>query len=177
MFVIAREYDPQIEMKRIALARLGLVFGLTVGIPACVYDGYGGAYYDDGYYEPGYVAGPSYVGSGYYYGDHYYRGHYRHDHYDHHDHDDDHHHRGSSRDDDNEKMKLVRYNEQDRRRNLPEGYHSAEWYKSRGYSLKQNTFRERDGDTRGRESSRSRNDNRSRNDDKRGDRGDRDKKR
>ena len=52
-------------------------------------------------------------------------------------------------------MKLVRYNERDRRGNLPSGYHSAEWYKNRGYSLKQNTYRERDGDTRGRESSRS----------------------
>jgi hypothetical protein len=48
-----------------------------------------------------------------------------------------------------EEIKLVRYRGEDRGR-LPTGYHSDQWYKDRGYSLKGNTYRERDGDLRGR---------------------------
>lgn len=48
-----------------------------------------------------------------------------------------------------EEIKLVRYRGEDRGR-LPTGYHSQQWYKDRGYSLKENTYREKDGDLRGR---------------------------
>ena len=55
-----------------------------------------------------------------------------------------------------EEMKLVRYRGDDRGR-LPTGYHSQQWYKDRGYSLKNNTYREKDGDLRGRQPSSSSN--------------------
>ncbi len=94
-----------------------------------------------------------------------------------HDRDWDRSHGRSDRDRDNDRrgndMKLVRYR-QDDHSNLPRGYHSADWYKKRGYSLKQNTYVQRDGDVRGRKPSSS--SSSSRRDNDRGGRDDRKKK-
>ncbi|MGI8604188.1 MAG: hypothetical protein ACR2OZ_14525 [Verrucomicrobiales bacterium] len=160
-------------------------------LSSCVYDGYpydGGSYYDD--YDYGY--GPQYYGSagvwssyrhgrGYYHSGRYYQAcqvcHHHPCRCRHRDNDRDRHrhrvvHRRSHDhdDDDGEKMRLVRYREGDRRR-LPQGYHSADWYKKHGISTSRNTFRERSGETRGREISRSRD-----RDDRPRSRGDRDSK-
>jgi hypothetical protein len=141
---------------------------------------YGGGYYDEGYgydgwaeeyydYHPpvyrSYVtygsAWPYYYGGRYYsyrwWNDDRYRG-YCHDHGSNHDR---YRKRRSS-----EEIKLVRYRGDDRGR-LPSGYHSDQWYKDRGYSLKSNTYRERDGDLRGRRPSSSSSSSRDRDDDRR----------
>jgi len=130
----------------------------------------GGGYYDDWYddyydYHPvafrSYVtysaAWPHYYGGRYYsyrwWDDNRYRN-YCHDHGSNHNR---YRKRRSS-----EEIKLVRYRGEDRGR-LPSGYHSDQWYKDRGYSLKENTYRDRDGDLRGRQpssSTRNRPDNR-----------------
>lgn len=155
-----------------AITRLWLALLAAAGVSSCtVYEGggyYGGGYYGGGYYGGGgyydewdadyydyhppiyrsYVtysaAWPYYYGGRYYsyrwWDDHRYHG-YRHDHGGNHDR---YRKRRSS-----EELKLVRYRGEDRGR-LPSGYHSDQWYKDRGYSLKGNTYRERDGDLRGR---------------------------
>ncbi len=63
---------------------------------------------------------------------------------------DDHDHRSSSQKrDDDERLKLTRYNQPANRDNVPKGYHSPEWFKDRGISLKKNTFKDESGDRRG----------------------------
>ena len=153
-----------------AFRRLLLAALAAAGFSACtVYDGgyyagggyySGGGYYDewyDDYYDyhpPMYRSYVTYApGWPYYYGGRYYAyrwwdddryRHYCHDHGGNHDR---YRKRRSS-----EEIKLVRYHGEDRGR-LPTGYHSQQWYKDRGYSLKGNTYRERDGDLRGRQPS------------------------
>lgn len=119
--------------------------------------GYGYDEWDDEYYDYYPSTYRSYVTYGnawpYYYGGRYYSyrwwnddryRNYRHDHGSNHNH---YRKRRSS-----EELKLVRYRGDDRGR-LPSGYHSEQWYKDRGYNLKSNTYRERDGDVRGRQPS------------------------
>lgn len=154
--------------------RLLLVLFTAAGFTSCMvyegggyyadgpYYGGGGYSYDDewgddfyyGYYPPAYrsyvtwsAAWPYYYGGRYYsyrwWDDHRYRN-YCYDH-------------GSNRSHyrkrrSSEEMKLVRYRGPDRGR-LPRGYHSEQWYRDRGYSMKSNTYRERDGDLRGRQPS------------------------
>lgn len=171
----------------ILLPRLALAALAAVGFSSCtVYDDgyygggprYGGGYvatgvgygYDDwndeyyDYHPPTYSGYVTYATRWpHYYGGRYYSyrwwdddryGRYRHDH-------------GSNRDRyrhrrSSEEMKLVRYRGP-QRGELPSGYHSKEWYRDRGISLKDNTFRERDGEVRGRQpssSSRSKKDDR-----------------
>ena len=68
----------------------------------------------------------------------------------------DHDHRSSSNNNnskDND-IKLVRYRQGGGHGDLPSGYHDPQWFKNRGISVKQNTFKERDGDLRGRAPSR-----------------------
>lgn len=150
--------------------------GYYAGGPAYGGGGYySGGYYDGGYYDewyedyydyhpPIYRSYVTYApGWPYYYGGRYYAyrwwdddryRQYCHDHGGNHD---QYRKRRSS-----EELKLVRYRGEDRGR-LPTGYHSDQWYKDRGYSLKGNTYRERDGDLRGRQpssSSRQRDDDR-----------------
>ncbi len=119
--------------------------------------GYGYVYDDwnDDYYSYHPAAYSGYVSYStrypYYYGGRYYSyrwwdddrySHYRHDHgsnyqrYRHHRSD--------------EELKLVRYRQEDRGQ-LPTGYHSKEWYKDRGISLKENTYRDREGELHGRQ--------------------------
>jgi hypothetical protein len=151
-------------MNSIARCCLMVLAGLGIAtLPACYYDDYpyGSVYYDD--YDYGYA--PSYHAIGYRAYDY---GRY-HDHR---------HYRGHRHSDDNEELKLVRYNERDRGR-LPEGYHSKEWYKARGISVKQNTLRDRSGELHGREPSKRDGGDRSRSrgdGDKKGSHGDGDKK-
>ena len=100
----------------------------ATGLASCVSTdpySYGPSYYDSGYYSRPYNS--YYYGSGYY---------HDHDHDDHH----DNHHRGND-----EKYKLVggsQRNKPDR----PEGWHTAEWYKQRGYNVHNYTVKDKDGD-------------------------------
>ncbi|MFN0130161.1 MAG: hypothetical protein ACKV19_26140 [Verrucomicrobiales bacterium] len=126
------------------------------------YYGGGGYAYDDdwgddyyyGYYPPAYRSYVTYSAAWpYYYGGRYYSyrwwddDQYRHYCYDHGSNGSHYRKRRSS-----EEMKLVRYHGPERGR-LPTGYHSEQWYRDRGYSVKTNTYRERDGDLRGRQPS------------------------
>lgn len=98
------------------------------------YGGYGSGYYGGGYGR--------YAGYDRYRGDECYD-HYRNDHSR-----DNKKSSASSRD-----IRITDYNESRNRRELPTGYHSPEWWKSRGYSLEKNTYKNRDGDVKGKKSS------------------------
>jgi hypothetical protein len=167
------------------LARLLLAVLAAAALSSCtVYEGgyyaegpayAGGGYYNGGYYDewsddyydyhpPIYRSYVTYApGWPYYYGGRYYA--YRwwdDDRYRDYCHDHGRNHDRYRKRRSSEEMKLVRYHGEDRGR-LPSGYHSDQWYKDRGYSLKGNTYRERDGDLRGRQpssSSRKRDDDR-----------------
>ncbi len=132
------------------------------------------SYVDEDDYSPGYSYGGGYGGGGvvytnsYYYGGRYYdycpychhhpcTCHSRHSDVrivrrESHNHDHDRDHRSSSNSKDND-IKLVRYRQGGSKGDLPSGYHDPQWFKNRGISLKQNTFKDRDGDNRGRSSS------------------------
>lgn len=65
--------------------------------------------------------------------------------------------RSYRRDDDRKKsdsssrdIRITDYNQSRKRGDLPDGYHPPEWWKARGYSLEQNTYKTRDGDEKGR---------------------------
>jgi hypothetical protein len=127
------------------------------------YSGYGsqpffsgsvGSYYSTGYARPYYPGSYGYGGGG----PRYYRGGY--DRYDHHynhssnhssNHDYD---RGRSYSSSNhnrssgDAIRLVKVRDGSYG-NLPEGYHSKEYFKNRGLSLSQNVYETRDGDRRG----------------------------
>jgi hypothetical protein len=144
---------------------------LALATPACVvsdYSGYGGGY--SGSYT-GYGSTPVYrsyssspyygsVRPAYYSGSYYGGGYGRYSAYDRYRGDecyDDHRHYSSS---DKKKsssssrdIRITDYNESRKRRELPTGYHSPEWWKSRGYSLEKNTYKNRDGDVKGKKSS------------------------
>ena len=60
----------------------------------------------------------------------------------------DHHHKEDKRSDER-KIRLVNYRQGDHKGDKPQGYHPPEWWKERGYSLKKNTFKDRDGEYRG----------------------------
>ena len=137
---------------------------------------YGGSRYGGSSYGGGYDDGPGYSsyqsrpsdysgGGGYYggnsyrrpsYGNSYYGGgsHYS-DNHDRHDHDSGHRSSSSSRgrsissssSSDND-IRLVKVRD-GTRGNVPEGYHSKEWYQKRGISVSKNTYETRDGDRRG----------------------------
>ena len=131
--------------------------------------GYGGSSYDD---DPGYSSyqsrpssyggGGGYYGSGYSrsssYGNSYYgRGSRYDDNHDGHDHDSNHRSSNSSRSrssssnrsrSNDEDIRLVKVRD-GTRGNIPEGYHSKEWYQNRGISVSKNTYETRDGDRRG----------------------------
>ena len=149
---------------------------LALATPACVVTEYSG--YDSGYTGSysGYRSPPVYrsydsrpyygsVSPAYYggsYGPGYTTGYgrgYAYDRYDQYDCDDHGGHRNysssekkksssSSRD-----IRITDYNQSRRREELPTGYHSPEWWKSRGYSLEQNTYKNRDGEVKGKKSS------------------------
>ncbi|QQL45512.1 hypothetical protein [Sulfuriroseicoccus oceanibius] len=68
-----------------------------------------------------------------------------HDGFDHWDDHDDHWDHGDRSGD----LKLVKYRQGKHRGDKPKGYHPPEWWKERGYSLKKNTFKDRDGKYRG----------------------------
>lgn len=109
-----------------------------------VYSGGGGGYYSSGYSRP-------YYGSSYYGGPRYYRDNrYDHDH-DHDRYDNDRDRRSSSssnkKSSDND-IRLVKVRD-GTRGDVPEGYHSKEWYQKRGISLSKNVYETRDGDRRG----------------------------
>ena len=132
--------------------------------------GYGGSSYDD---DPGYSSyqsrpssygggGGGYYGSGYSrnssYGNSYYGGGSRYDdNHDGHDHDSNHRSSNSSRSRSSSSnrsrsndgdIRLVKVRD-GTRGNIPEGYHSKEWYQNRGISVSKNTYETRDGDRRG----------------------------
>ena len=136
---------------------------LALATPACVteysdygtsysesYTGYGPAPVYRGYETPYYGSvRPAYYGGSYgsYSGYDRYR-------YDRDDCDDN---RSYRRDDDRKKsdsssrdIRITDYNQSRKRGSLPEGYHPPEWWKARGYSLEQNTYKNRDGEERGR---------------------------
>lgn len=168
------------------LARLALAACAAVLFPACVvYDDYpgsgggyvsagysSGGYYDDygysddyyyGYHPPTYRSYVTYsTVSPYYYGGRYYshrwwdEPRYRHYRYDH-----SHNHRTYRKHRSSNEIRMIR-NQQGGR--SPQGYHSRDWYKDRGYSLKRNSYIDRSGETSGREirSGSSRDDNRRR---------------
>lgn len=126
---------------------------------------YGDRYYQDEWYDDYYDYHPpvyrSYVTYSaawpYYYGGRYYSYRWWNDNrYRDYCHDHGSNHRRYSKRRSGDELKLVRYHGPDRGR-LPSGYHSEKWYKDRGYSLKTNTYRDRDGDLRGRQPSSSRN--------------------
>jgi hypothetical protein len=132
------------------------------------YDDWGAEYYD--YHPPMYRSYVSYSSyAPYYYGGRYYN--YRwwdDDRYRNYCHDHGSNHDRYRKRRSGEEMKLVRYRGPERG-DLPSGYHSKEWYRDRGYSLKDNTYREEDGDLRGRQpssSSRNRDDDRRRESDR-----------
>ena len=117
--------------------------------------GYGYDDWNDEYYSYHPAAYSGYVSYStrcpYYYGGRYYSyrwwdddrySNYRHDHGSNHS---QYRHRRSD-----EELKLVRYRQEDRGQ-LPTGYHSKEWYKDRGISLKENTYRDREGELHGRQ--------------------------
>ena len=125
---------------------------------------YGDRYYQDEWYDDYYDYHPpvyrSYVTYSaawpYYYGGRYYSYRWWNDNrYRDYCHDHGSNHRRYSKRRSSDELKLVRYHGPDRGR-LPTGYHSEQWYKDRGYSMKKNTYRERDGDLRGRQPSSSR---------------------
>jgi hypothetical protein len=113
-----------------------------------------GSYYSTGYARPYYPSSYSYGGGG----PRYYRGGF--DHYDH-----DHNHssnrdydrgdrgRGYSSSNNNNRssgdaIRLVKVRDGSYG-NLPEGYHSKEYFKNRGISLSKNVYETRDGERRG----------------------------
>jgi hypothetical protein len=44
-----------------------------------------------------------------------------------------------------EKIRLTDYNQKKSHGNLPDGYHSREWFEKRGYDLKKNSYKNQDG--------------------------------
>lgn len=144
---------------------------LAMATPACVVTDYSG--YDSGYSEsytgygstpvyrsyntspyygsvrPAYYGG-SYYGGGYgrYYGYDRYRGDECYDDHRHYSSGDKKKSSSSSRD-----IRITDYNESRKRRELPTGYHPPEWWKDRGYSLEKNTYKNREGDVKGKKSS------------------------
>ena len=50
-------------------------------------------------------------------------------------------------------IRITDYNQSRKRSSLPEGYHPPEWWKERGYSIEQNTYKTRDGEVKGKKSS------------------------
>lgn len=127
------------------LSRLGLASLALSGLVSCIaYDSYGYSpgYYDDGYYSETYYRPASSYGSSYYY-----RSGHRcsicgydpcrcsHRSSSHH-HDDD---------DDDRKIKLFGGSQRGKP-DRPEGWHSVDWYKSRGYNLKNYSYKDDDGD-------------------------------
>lgn len=139
-------------------------------LPSCVgvpgdYGGSNGGF-DDGLGYSSYQSRPGFAGGGGYYGGGYARPYYgapfpggpryyndRND-YDH-DHDRDNRRSSSSsrssgsnnRSSDND-IRLVKVRD-GTRGDIPEGYHSKEWYQQRGISLSKNTYETREGDRRG----------------------------
>ena len=156
--------------------RLLLAACTLVSLPSCTTmpGEYGdGSYsgYDDGLGYSDYASRPYYQGSagGYYrsgynrpyYGSSYYRGPRRHHDDDHDDRrrssnnrrDDDDHRRTSSstsnqRRSSDEEIRLLKVRD-GTRGDVPEGYHSKEWYQKRGISLSKNVYETREGDRRG----------------------------
>ena len=108
------------------------------------YYGGGGSYYGGGYSQP-YYGGSRYYNNGNYYDN-------NHDH-DHDDHRSSSSSRNSSSSSSNKKssdndIRLVKVRD-GTRGDIPEGYHSKEWYQQRGISLSKNTYETREGDRRG----------------------------
>jgi hypothetical protein len=150
---------------RVILATCGLAaLPSCEGVPGEYGPNYGG--YDDGPGYSSYQSSPTYYGSGTgyygggysrpYYGSSYYGGRYydnrNHDHEDHERHSSDNDrnkssnssHKSSSDDD----IRLVKVRD-GTRGDVPEGYHSKEWYQKRGISLSKNVYETREGDRRG----------------------------
>ncbi len=150
---------------RVILATSGLAaLPSCEGVPGEYGPNYGG--YDDGPGYSSYQSSPTYYGSGTgyygggysrpYYGSSYYGGRYydnrNHDHEDHERHSSDNDrnkssnssHKSSSDDD----IRLVKVRD-GTRGDVPEGYHSKEWYQKRGISLSKNVYETREGDRRG----------------------------
>jgi hypothetical protein len=95
--------------------------------------GYSGGGYGSSYYRPGYSSyRPSYYGGSYYNRPDYYK-------YDH----DDHKHSSSSKKDD-DKIRLIG-GSQPGKPNRPEGNHTADWYRKRGYDLSEYKHKHEDG--------------------------------
>jgi hypothetical protein len=153
-----------------ALLRVILATSAVAALPSCegVPGEYGPNYggYDDGPGYSSYQSSPTYYGSGTgyygggysrpYYGSSYYGGRYydnrNHDHEDHERHSSDNDrnksssssHKSSNDDD----IRLVKVRD-GTRGDVPEGYHSKEWYQKRGISLSKNVYETREGDRRG----------------------------
>ena len=117
--------------------------------------GGGSSYYDGGssYYGNGYSRRPYYGNSSYGGSSRYYDNNDRHDH-------DDHRSSNSSRSRSNNYSSRSRSSSSDNdirlvkvrdgtRGDIPQGYHSKEWYQKRGISVSKNTYETRDGDRRG----------------------------
>jgi hypothetical protein len=135
------------------------------GIPG-QYGDYGGGYNDGPGYSsyqsrPGFAGGGGYYGGGYarpVYGSPYYGGSRYYNNRNDYDHDhghDNYRSSGSSRSSSSSNKKssgndirLVKVRD-GTRGDIPEGYHSKEWYQQRGISLSKNTYETRDGDRRG----------------------------
>jgi hypothetical protein len=150
---------------RVILATSGLAaLPSCEGVPGEYGPNYGG--YDDGPGYSSYQSSPTYYGSGTgyygggysrpYYGSSYYGGRYYNDRDHDHDHDD---HRSSNNDrnkssssshksSSDDDIRLVKVRD-GTRGDVPEGYHSKEWYQKRGISLSKNVYETRDGDRRG----------------------------
>lgn len=99
------------------------------------YDNYPPAYYSSGYRRP------YYPGS---YGYNNYR-------YNQSDCEEDHRKEGSSKkkSTSTRDLRLVDYDQNRHKGDLPDGYHSPEWWKEHGYSLGQNTYKNREGEVKG----------------------------
>ena len=110
-----------------------------------------GSYYSTGYARPYYPGSYGYGGGG----PRYYRGgydRYDHNHSSNHNYDRGDRGRGYSNNNNNrsssEAIRLVKARDGSSG-NLPEGYHSKEYFKNRGISLSKNVYETRDGDRRG----------------------------
>lgn len=97
--------------------------------------------YQPGYYSGGY--GRPYYGGSYGYNDYRYNQNRDCD-------DNDHSSSSSKKKSSSDRdIRIVDYDQNRRRGDLPDGYHPPEWWKERGYSLSQNSYKTREGDVKG----------------------------
>lgn len=133
-----------LPMKLLLLLRFLLLAAVAAcGLSSCVgVDGYPAAYYDD----DGYAGGYDYAPRTYYHSPSYYSAGYGYSRYRYNrDCDDNHSHSSSRSNDDDRKIKLVGGND-GRHGSRPEGWHSVEWFKDRGYNLNKYSHKHEDGD-------------------------------